>query len=142
VVLCIHLSYTGSWFPYPWENKSAIPGYPADENIRKAFAYLKEHRLDNTPLVHQMPFINAQQGWDPWAEAAKAKTFYIWSLDKDPEKDWLPDSSVVLWDGWHAVRDAPMPLHAMRALPHYKEIATFPAADTTYSVRLFLKTAR
>lgn len=140
VILCIKLSFNGAVYPYPWQSGPAIPGYGADENLDKAFAFIKENHLENKPVIHQMPFINAQQGWDPWADPKQTKTFYIWSLNRDPKKDWLPDSSILIWDGWHALRDAPMPLDTLRHLPHYKEIAEFPAKDSIYSVHIFLKT--
>jgi hypothetical protein len=138
VIYCISLCYIGYPYPFPWENRPAIPGYPADENIAKALKYVKENNLEKFPLVHQMPFINAQKSWDPFA-VPNTKTYYLWSLNEDPKKDWLPDSSVVLWDGWHAVRDTPLPLDSLKKLPHYKEIAYFPHKDSIYDVRLFIK---
>jgi hypothetical protein len=139
VFLCIHLCYQGSWYPYPWVAERSIPGYPAERNIEQAFDYIQKNGLEKHTVVHQIPFINAQKGWDPFGDPLTAKSLYIWCLNSDPKKDWLPDSSVVIWDGWHAVRDAPMPLDSMRALPHYKEIAYFPDKDSIYDVRLFIK---
>jgi hypothetical protein len=86
-----------------------------------------------------LPWLNAQLNLDPWEEPSKAQTYYIWSIDKQPGKDWMPDSTVVLWDNFHARRDAPMPLADMRKLTEYKELAYFPATDTIYDVRVFLK---
>lgn len=140
VIYCVILCYIGYPYPFPWEKQPAIPGYAADDNISSALQFLKKQGLDKKPLVHQMPFINAQMGWDPWARPDEARTFYLWSLNKVPQQDWLPDSSVVLWDGWHAVRDAPMPLDTMQSLPHYREIAHFRHKNPIYDVRLFLKT--
>jgi hypothetical protein len=139
VIYCLALCYIGYPYPFPWEKERAIPAYPAQTNIENALLYIKNHNLQNHPLVHQMPFINAQLGWDPWASPNNAKTFYLWSIGKDPSKDWLPDSSIILWDGWHAVRDTPLTLNTLRSLKHYKEIAHFPHKDSIYDVRLFIK---
>jgi hypothetical protein len=76
---------------------------------------------------------------DPWAKPETAKTFYIWSIDKRPGQDWMPDSCVVIWDNFHARRDAPMQLQDMRKLNQYKELAYFPAKDSVYDVRVFIK---
>lgn len=132
VVLC----YAGNRFPYPWHNEPVIREYPAQANIDKALQFIRDHHLDGKPVVHQLPSVSAQNGWDPWG---KEETYELWSLDKRPGKDWLPDSCIVLWDGWHAVRDTPMPLDTMKSLPEYAEIAHFPHEDSIYEVRLFLK---
>lgn len=136
ILYSIILCYTGNRFPFPWSAEPAIPAYPAQENIDKALNFLKAQHLDNKPVVHQMPSISAQNGWDPWG---KEDAYELWSLDTRPGKDWLPDSCVVLWDGWHAVRDKPLPLDSMKNLKQYKEIARFPHKDSIYEVRLFLK---
>lgn len=140
-LLCIYLAYKGNHFRMPFHKEASIPGYPAIDNIHKALAYV-EHtpNLRKHTVVHQLPFVNAEQGWDPWESPDKTKTFYLWSLDKTPGKDWFPDSTVVIWDGWHAVRDAPMPLQTMQSLKEYHEIARFRhQLDTTFDVRVFLK---
>lgn len=136
---CVTLAYAGNKFPVPWSSLHSIKGYEGMPNLMKAEKFIKEEKLWNHPMVHQMPFLNAQWGLDPWEEPAKARTWYLWSLDKRPGKDWLPDSCLVIWDGFHAVRDAPMPLDSMRAQGSYKEIAYFPASDSIYDVRVFLK---
>lgn len=152
-MLCIYLGYKGNHYRMPWHSDATIAGYPGEANIDKAFALIKERGLEHKVIVHQLPFINAQKGWDPWAGPAegekfenwaqtKAQTFYLWSLDKNPGKDWFPDSSVVIWDGFHAVRDAPMPLAEMRKLPEYQELAYFKATDSIYDVRVFLKSKK
>lgn len=138
-VLSVFLAYAGNNFPAPWQNIPAVKGYPAEPQIAKAFEYIQQHHLEDKILVHQLPYLNAKLGFDPWAKPEKAQTYYLWSLDKTPGKDWLPDGCVVLWDGWHAVRDSPMPLSEMRKLTDYKEVAYFPATDSIYDVRLFIK---
>lgn len=142
VIGCIGLAYSGNGFPPPWQNKPSITGFPGSGNLKKAEDFIKKEGLWSKPIIHQLPFLNAQWDLDPWAQPDKTRTWYLWSLDKRPGKDWLPDSSVVIWDGFHAVRDAPMPLDSMRAQKSYKEIQFFPGADSIYDVRVFLKTSK
>lgn len=139
LALCITLAYQGNNLPPFWSSSPSQPGYPAAVNIEKAGKWMQENGLQKKVVVHQLPFLNAQMGWDAWAKPEEAKTFYLWSLDKRPGQDWLPDSCVVLWDGFHAVRDAAMPLDSMRAQKAYKEVAYFPHQDSIYDVRIFIK---
>lgn len=139
LALCITLAYQGNNMPPFWSSSPSQPGYPAAVNIEKAGKWMQENGLQKKVVVHQLPFLNAQMGWDAWAKPEEAKTFYLWSLDKRPGQDWLPDSCVVLWDGFHAVRDAAMPLDSMRAQKAYKEVAYFPHQDSIYDVRIFIK---
>jgi len=139
-VCTIYLAYNGNKIRLPWHDEPSIAGFPGSENIAKSIAFIQAHpALKNKVVVHQLPFINAQQGWDPWAEIKETRTVYLWSLDKDPKKDWMPDSCVVIWDGFHAPREATMPLNIMQQMPAYYEIAFFPAKDSIYDIRLFLK---
>lgn len=139
LALCITLACQGNNMPPFWSSSPSQPGYPAAVNIEKAGKWMQENGLQKKVVVHQLPFLNAQMGWDAWAKPEEAKTFYLWSLDKRPGQDWLPDSCVVLWDGFHAVRDAAMPLDSMRAQKAYKEVAYFPHQDSIYDVRIFIK---
>lgn len=139
---CITLAYAGNGFPVPWSSATTISGFPGAPGLKKAEGFIKNQGLWHHPIVHQLPFLNAQWGLDPWAKPEKARTWYLWSLDKRVGKDWLPDSCVVIWDGFHAVRDAPMPLDSMRAQKQYKEMAFFPGVDSIYDVRVFLKVAK
>lgn len=65
VLYLIVLSYIGNTFPWPWQNKPAIPAYAAEVNISKAFRWIDEHQLNQYPVAHQMPSISTQQGWGP-----------------------------------------------------------------------------
>jgi hypothetical protein len=135
----VYYAYKGSGTPWPWKNTPTVAAFPGEPQINKAIVFIKSEQLDRKVLLHQLPWLNAQLNLDPWETPEKAQTYYIWSIDKQPGKDWMPDSSVVLWDNFHARRDAPMPLSDMRKLTEYKELAYFPAKDSIYDVRVFLK---
>jgi len=135
----VYHAYKGSGTPWPWKNTPTVAAFPGEPQINKAIEFIKSEQLDRKVLLHQLPWLNAQLNLDPWETPEKAQTYYIWSIDKQPGKDWMPDSSVVLWDNFHARRDAPMPLSDMRKLTEYKELAYFPAKDSIYDVRVFLK---
>ncbi len=134
------IAFSGAHMPYPWQKGPSIEGFPGQSNVDSALNYIQHNHLNNKVLVHQLPALDVQLNFDPWATAENAKSFYVWSIDTHEGKDWMPDSCVVLWDNVHARRDGPMPLHVMRSLKQYKEIAYFPSKlDTLYDVRLFLK---
>ncbi|MBL7812783.1 MAG: hypothetical protein JNL57_11215 [Bacteroidetes bacterium] len=138
VVLMLTL-YPGAAMPYPWKKEASIPGFPGEANVGKAVQFIREQGLQHHTLLHQLPYLNEKLDLDPWG-GEKAGTYYIWSLDTRPGKDWLPDSSVMIWDNFHARRDAPMPLEKLRTLSEYHELKYFPSeADSIYDVRVFLK---
>jgi hypothetical protein len=145
---CFFIAFPGAQMPYPWKwnSQSPIEGFPGNKNLEKAFSFIDSAGYKKLPLVHQIPQINVKRDLDPFFDASNlndASTFYIWSKDKRPGYDWLPDSLVVIWDNFHARRDAPMPLNEMRALEGYKEIAYFPSEkDSIYDVRVFLKSRK
>lgn len=138
-VLSVIGSYTGSKTPYPWQSAPSVAAFPGVPQVDAATKFIHEQGLNNKVILHQMPWLNAQLGLDPWAKPEVAKTFYIWSIDKRPGQDWMPDSCVVLWDNFHARRDAPMTLSDMRKMTQYRELVHFPAKDTNYDVRVYIK---
>ena len=138
-VFVLYGAYDGSDTPYPWQTKPSVAAFSGEPQLHQALKFIESKGLKDKVLLHQLPWLNAQLGLDPWAKPEVAKTFYIWSIDKRPGKDWMPDSAVVLWDNFHARRDAPMPLADMRKLSQYKELAYFPAKDSIYDVRVFIK---
>lgn len=139
VILMITGAYEGNKTPYPWQSTPTVVAFPGEPQLGKAMSFIEKQGLKNKVLVHQLPWLNAKLGLDPWAKPDNAKTFYIWSIDKRQGQDWMPDSAVVLWDNFHARRDAPMTLSDMRKLRQYKELAYFPAKDSIYDVRVFIK---
>jgi hypothetical protein len=67
-------------------------------------------------------------------------TQYLWSLDTREGYDWFPEKTILIWDNFHARRDAPLPLDTLRTLKQYQEVAYFPSKiDTIYDVRVFRK---
>jgi hypothetical protein len=138
-IVVIAGSYAGNKTPYPWQSEPSVAAFPGEPQLEKALSFIQKEGLTDKVLVHQLPWLNAQLGLDPWAKPETAKTFYIWSIDKRPGQDWMPDSCVVIWDNFHARRDAPMQLQDMRKLNQYKELAYFPAKDSVYDVRVFIK---
>jgi hypothetical protein len=132
-------AYAGNNTPYPWQSMPSVAPFPGEPQLDKALLFIEKQGLKNKVLVHQLPSLNDRLGFDPWAKPEVAKTFYIWSIDKRPGHDWMPDSCVVLWDNFHARRDAPMTLEDMRKLNQYKELAYFPAQNSDYDVRVFIK---
>ncbi|MFM7766211.1 MAG: hypothetical protein ACKO6I_11200, partial [Sphingomonadales bacterium] len=102
--------YAGNKTAFPWQSKPSVAAFPGEPQLDNALAFIEKQGLKSNVLVHQLPWLNAQLGLDPWAKPEVAKTFYIWSIDKRPGQDWMPDSCVVLWDNFHARRDAPMTL--------------------------------
>lgn len=139
VILIISGAYAGNKTPYPWQSEPTVAAFPGEPQLNSALSFIDQQGLKNKVLVHQLPWLNARLGLDPWAKPESAETFYIWSIDKRPGKDWMPDSAVVLWDNFHARRDAPMTLQDMRKLTQYRELRYFPAQDSIYDVRVFLK---
>jgi hypothetical protein len=148
VLLALFLTaYPGAHFSYPWESKSPISGYAGATTVQQGLDFIRREGLldsqaGSTPLlVHQLPELNAELDFDPWAAPDQAKSYYMWSIDKRPGQDWMPKGTVLLWDNFHARRDAPMSLHELRALGTYQELAYFPSdVDSVYDVRIFLKT--
>jgi hypothetical protein len=143
---CFFIAFPGAEMPFPWNwgSQAAIKESPGNAAIDRALNYIDSAGLGGHPLVHQLPQINVKKDWDPFEERANvtsSATFYISSINKRPGQDWLPDSALVLWDNFHARRDASMTLGDMRKLSAYKEIAYFPSsADTIYEMRIFIKT--
>ena len=143
VLGCFMLTFPGAGLPYPWQNKPVIPAYPGKPQLLSALQYIQSQHLDKQILVHQFPEINVWQNLDPFvtgSDLSKYHTFYIWSIDTREGQDWMPDSTVVIWDNFHARRDGPMPLNSLRNIVHYQELKYFPSSvDTIYDVRVFLK---
>jgi len=139
IVLMLSGAYAGNKTPFPWQPHPSVAAFPGEPQLDRALVYIEKQGLKNKVLVHQLPSLNVQLGLVPWAKPEVAQTFYIWSIDKRPGQDWMPDSCVVLWDNFHARRDAPMTLDDMRKLSQYKELAYFPARDSIYDVRVFIK---
>lgn len=143
IAMMFFLAFAGANFPYPWQNKPTITGYLGAEQLSKAIEFIQKNKLDKKILIHQLPELDVQLdllNGHFAKDQSKAQSYYLWSIDKTPGKDWMPDSAVVIWDNFHARRDAPMSLNEMKKLTEYKEIGYFPSTkDTIYDIRVFIK---
>ncbi len=133
----------GANFPFPWQNKTVISGYQGEPQLKKALTFIEAQNLNHHILIHQLPELDVQLdllNGHFAKDQTKAQSYYLWSIDKTPGKDWMPDSSVVIWDNFHGRRDAPMSLNEMKQLTDYKELAYFPSdKDSIYDIRVYLK---
>lgn len=136
------LAFSGAGMSVPFTGKTTIPGYLGKEYWFKAIDSIENTGFKNYVLVHQLPELNVHLDLDPFEEPAKiqqGKTQYLWSLDKRTGYDWFPTNTVILWDNFHARRDAPMPLDTLRSLGTYLErLYLKHPVDSIYDVRVFV----
>ncbi len=138
-------SIIGIWgadMPMPFSNKVSISGYPGRDLWLEAIDSVERMGYHNYVLVHQLPELNVHLDLDPFEapeRIQKGKTQYLWSLDTRPGADWFPKNTVILWDNFHARRDAPMPLDSLRALGTYQQkVHLKHPQDSIYDVRIFV----
>ncbi len=139
--------FPGAQMPFPWQGKPSIAMYPAIAQFNRAFSYIDSLGLANNIIMHQLPEVNVYRDWDPFIEGpdmSKYKTLYIWSIDPEMKNDWIPDSTVIVWDNLHARREAFKRLEAMVESPLYQELKQFPYEsknpnDSIFNVRVFMK---
>jgi len=142
--------FPGAHMPYPWQGKPSIAMYPPIIQFNKAYSFIDSLGLSNNIIMHQLPEVNVYRDWDPFVEGtdmSKYKTLYVWSIDPEIKNDWIPDSTVVIWDNLHARREAYQRLEAMVASPNYKELKQFPYKsknpnDSIFNVRVFIKSIK
>jgi hypothetical protein len=132
----------GAGMPVPFSGSPSIVGSEGRPIWFQALDSLQSMGYSNYVLVHQLPELNVHLDLDPFEEPAKiqeGKTQYVWSLDTRKGYDWLPTNTVILWDNFHARRDAPMPLDTLRSLGTYVErLHLSHPTDTIYDVRVFV----
>ena len=125
-----------------FSGNASIPGYPGRQLWFNAIDTIKSMGYDNYVLVHQLPELNVHLDLDPFEDPQKiqeSRTQYLWSLDTRAGYDWFPENTVILWDNFHARRDAPMPLDTLRSLGTYKELLHLQhETDSLYDVRVFV----
>jgi hypothetical protein len=122
-------AYTTVGYAYPWKySQRSIAPPPQAETLDKATAFLKNHGLHQRVLVHQLPYYDALLDIDPWEKPAQARSFRIWSVDwrNHFTGDWMPDSSIMLYDGYHARRDGYLPFDSLMTAPTWKLITHIP----------------
>jgi len=116
-------AYHTAGYAAPWNfHKASIPAPPQALTVRKSMEWLKEQKLGDRVLVHQLPYINALYNLDHWAKPEQAKTFYIWSIDwrHGFTRDWMPEGAIVLYDGYHAGRDGFLPKDSIMQSSTYR----------------------
>lgn len=143
------IAFQGAGFDLPHQGTKTITGFPGNPQWEKAVNFINDSGWENYMMVHQLPEMNAKMDLDPFltpeisienAGKKKGSTQYLWSLDTRPGYDWFPSKTIIIWDNFHARRDAPMPLDTLRSLPQYQEVAYFKSGlDSIYDVRVFKK---
>jgi len=122
-------AYDGNGYPAPWKAGQAVIAPPPQAvTVQQALAWGDSMGLQNRILVHQLPYIDVLLGIDPFTKPELARSFRIWSIDwRDGfRRDWMPDSCLVIYDGYHAARDGFLPLDSLMAAPHYRLLKHFP----------------
>lgn len=143
--ILVYTAYKGSDTPWPWKKTVSIPGYKGHQNIEKALSYIQNSGIKPTVIMHQLPYLNAVKNWDPFEkDPDKKQTDWIWSIPrKEEDKDWTKAGAVVIWDNYHALRDAQMPVNILQHKPGYKELTLIKMntepGDSIYDIHVFLK---
>ncbi len=116
-------AYHTAGYAAPWNfHKASIPAPPQASTVEKSMEWLRERKLNNRVLVHQLPFFNMMYELDHWEKPEQAKTYYIWSIDwrDNFKRDWMPIGSIVLYDGYHAGRDGFLPMDSIMNCSRYQ----------------------
>lgn len=125
--------------------KVSIAGFPGEVNLKKAIQFLKQNKLEDRILVHQLPFLNAKLNKDQFeTNADKMKVSQIWNLPKkwESDPDYFKKGTIVLWDNFHARIDGQRDKNYMMKNSNYKLLETFTlqnVKDSIYDVLLFEK---
>jgi hypothetical protein len=136
------LAFAGAGMPMPFSGKTTVQGYLGTTLWHQSLDSIQKLGINNFVLVHQLPELNVHLDLDPFADPSQiqeGKTQYLWSLDTRPGYDWFPPNTVILWDNFHARRDAPMPIDTLRNQSQYIErLHLKHPSDTIYDVRIFV----
>jgi hypothetical protein len=122
-------AYDGNGYAAPWKaEKPVIAAPPQAVTVQRALAWRDSMGLQNRILVHQLPYIDVLLGIDPFTKPEHARSFRIWSIDWRAgfRRDWMPDSCLVIYDGYHAARDGFLPFDSLMAAPRYRLLKHFP----------------
>lgn len=96
-------------------------------NYQMAVGYIKQNNLQNRMLIHQLPWLNVIFNRDPHKNHAQNKTMYMWSYEV--KNDWLPEGSIVIYDGYHCFREGNIKLEQFKDNSKYKLLQYFPAKN-------------
>jgi len=148
-IISIFIAFQGAGFDVPFKGKNSIKGFPGTPQWEEAMNFIDSKGWSKYMIVHQLPEMNVLLDLDPYepvesaiqnAGVMQGMTQYLWSLDTREGYDWFPEKTILIWDNFHARRDAPLPLYTLRSLKQYQEVAYFPSdIDTIYDVRVFRK---
>jgi hypothetical protein len=148
-IISIFIAFQGAGFDLPFKGKNSIKGFPGIPQWEEAMNFIDSKGWSKYMIVHQLPEMNVLLDLDPYepvesaiqnAGVMQGMTQYLWSLDTREGYDWFPEKTILIWDNFHARRDAPLPLDTLRSLKQYQEVAYFPSdIDTIYDVRVFRK---
>ncbi len=117
-LLVIWVAYSETKYPKPYKFKQASVQFDKSHtNFIKAGEWLQANGLMDRTIIHQYPYFNVRFNKDPY----DVKSSYgIWSIDQ--KDDWASRGSIVIWDGFSAVREGNMKLEWLQQNPNYKEI--------------------
>lgn len=146
LLVLVHAAYKGSDMPWPWKKSVSIAGHPGHPVVLKALEYVDSLNLKSPIYLHQLPYLNAVKNWDPFEKKQELKkTDWLWSIPHDDKStDWTKKGSILIWDNFHARRDAQLTYSMLKSKPDYKELKYFKYPsnnldDSIYDVRVFIK---
>ena len=138
--VCIYSGYKGSGIPFPWKNEVSIPANRIEPQLKKALSFINNGSYKDYHQAHQLPVVHVRNDTDPWASFDQAKATYLWSIDPDPKKDYMPEKTIIIWDGVHAAREGGKPKDVMFGMSNYKKIMEYKSdIDSIHDVILFEK---
>jgi hypothetical protein len=141
VLVVIWAGYGESGYAKPYRFREAtVPIEKAHTNFIKAGEWLEAHQMMHRTIVHQYPYFNVRFNKDPYDVKS---SYMIWSIDQ--KADWANDGTIVIWDGFSALREGNMKLEWLSNNPAYKEIHFIEGFEkpegnpTMYDVHIFEK---
>ncbi len=116
--LVIWVAYHETKYPKPHKFREiSVKPDKAHTNFIKAGEWLAEHKLMDRTIVHQYPYFNVRFNKDPYDVKS---SYMVWSIDQ--KNDWATVGTIVIWDGFSAVREGNMKLEWLQNNSHYQEV--------------------
>lgn len=118
LLIAIQTGYAINDYAKPYKIKKAtVKPEKANTNFIIAGEWLKSNHLMERRIVHQAPFFNVNFNRDPYDVNS---TYYTWSIDKS--NDWTTIGTIVIWDGFYAIREGGLPLDWLKSNTNYRQI--------------------
>mgnify|MGYP001227001682 CR=1 FL=1 len=118
VLIVIQTGYAINDYAKPYKIKQAtVKSEKANEHFVVAGEWLKSNHLMERRIVHQAPFFNVKFNKDPYNVNS---TYYTWSIDKS--NDWTTVGTIVIWDGFYAIREGGLPLDWLKNNSNYRQL--------------------